>query len=308
MEHKSEDRNDFINGETSCHEDNHSDKIIDINETKKRKSKGKALIIFAWLLLFLQLLAFLVTIVSEHRRDSVIESLLSQFSSNALAGTIGYLFGNNLFGIFAFLLGVIAWIVSKKSRGQLTIVISILLISANVYLAFRLCNNDTSIINVQDNNNRILHRDDILGYEITYHKSWEINPLAPNAVFALKNSDDEKLGVLSVNVANLKMDSDQLRKFIRQDKGKQYIEQIRTRFPNAILIDTSETYLGSFPAFQTICSYTNKNLDYEMTIIAHQIVCIRNHKIWLINFESPKFSYEENLCIAKEFLKTFNFR
>lgn len=155
--------------------------------------------------------------------------------------------------------------------------------------------------------NYSVYRNDRVGFEITYPNSWERNSLNTNAVFAIKNKNEKKLGVLSVNVAKSSMNKSEFwnntNTFVRG------LEQdLKKRFPDSEVVEHGKTYLGSQPAYLISYIYTVRNLSFERQIVAFQVICIHSNKMFLINFESPDYSFEENVINFNSIIATFNFR
>ncbi len=153
-----------------------------------------------------------------------------------------------------------------------------------------------------------LYRNSMHGFELTWPSTWEINPLVQGPVFAIKNKDNLKLGVLSVSVGSLKTDNDKLMAQLEKDGGESVLRSVKNRFGDAELIAFEKTRISGFPAFMTTMSYGVNNLDFQMKVIAIQVVCIHAQKIYLLNFESPDFSFKENHRIFKAIASSFNFR
>ena len=155
--------------------------------------------------------------------------------------------------------------------------------------------------------NYSVYRNDRVGFEITYPNSWERNSLNTDAVFAIKNKNKNKLGVLSVNVAKYSMNKSEFwnstNTFVR---GME--QNLKKRFPDAEVVEHGKSYLGSQPAYLISYMYTVRNPSTEIQIVAFQVICIHNNKMFLINFESPDYSFEENVKIFKNIIATFNFR
>lgn len=153
-----------------------------------------------------------------------------------------------------------------------------------------------------------LYRNSMHGFELTWPSTWEINPLVQGPVFAIKNKDNSKLGVLSVSVGSLKTDSDKLMAQLEKDGGKSVLRSAKDRFGDAKLTAFEKTRISGFPAFMTTMSYVVNNLDFQMKVIAIQVVCVHAQKIYLFNFESPDFSFQENYRTFKTIMSSFNFR
>lgn len=153
-----------------------------------------------------------------------------------------------------------------------------------------------------------LYRNSTHGFELTWPSAWEINPLVQGPVFAIKNKDNSKLGVLSVSVGSLKTDNNKLMAQLEKDGGKSVLRSAKDRFGDAELIAFEKIRISGFPAFMTTMSYGVNNLDFQMKVIAIQVVCVHAQKIYLLNFESPDFSFKENHHAFKAIVSSFNFR
>lgn len=178
----------------------------------------------------------------------------------------------------------------------ITMVLFVGCVSADIQAA------DTQRANAQ------LYRNSTHGFELTWPGTWEINSLAQGPVFAIKNKDNSRFGVFSVSVGSVQTDSDKLMAQLEKDSGKSVLRSVKSRFGDAELIGFEKTRVSGFPAFMTTISYEVNNLDFRMKITAIQVVCIHVQKIYLFNFESPDFSFEENYRTFKTIMSSFNFR
>lgn len=152
-----------------------------------------------------------------------------------------------------------------------------------------------------------VYRNEQHGFEVSYPTSWEINKLSSGPVFALKNKDNNKLGVFSISVANLKMDEQQLWISVVTDKGGSLVEQTKARFGGATLRFAGETKLSGRRAYRTEIRYVLKNLNPEIPMINIQIMAAHNSRVYLINFESPESSFDENKVMLQAVAHSFNF-
>lgn len=183
-----------------------------------------------------------------------------------------------------------------KSHRPIMMGLFVVFLSANIQAA------DTAKVDAR------LYRNSTHGFELTWPSTWEINPLVQGPVFAIKNKDNSKLGVLSVSVGSLKTDHNKLMAQLEKDGGKSVLRGVKNRFGDAELISFEKTRISGFPAFMTTMSYGVSNLDFQMKVIAIQIVCVHAQKIYLLNFESPDLSFKENHRVFKAIVSSFNFR
>ena len=151
------------------------------------------------------------------------------------------------------------------------------------------------------------HRNDQLGFEISYLANWEQSQAPGKSAFFIKRKSATEPGTISINVANFTGNKG---KFMREVKAKpeKFIEKYKQRFPSAEMLENGETYLGGFPGYFITTNYTLKNLNIEIDIVAMQIFCIKDRKIYLVNFETPLLLFEKTFNEFQAIMATFNFR
>jgi hypothetical protein len=152
-----------------------------------------------------------------------------------------------------------------------------------------------------------IYRNNKLGFELTYPNTWEVNDLVPDAAFSIKNRNKNEFGTLSVSVANFTMDAAKYWANIDMIiRGLE--EKFRSRFPDAEIIERGETFLGGHPAYIIATQYTIRNLRFEMEVTNIQVQCIRNSKLFILNFETPNAYFQKNFLTFQAIAATFNFR
>lgn len=151
------------------------------------------------------------------------------------------------------------------------------------------------------------HRDDRLGFEISYLENWDRSQAPGNPAFFIKRKSATEPATISINVANF---TGNKVKFMREVKAKpeKFIAKYKQRFPSAEMLENGETYLGGFPGYYITTKYTLKNLNVEIDIVAMQIFYIKGRKIYLVNFETPLLLFEKTFNEFQVILATFNFR
>ena len=151
------------------------------------------------------------------------------------------------------------------------------------------------------------HRNEGLGFEISYLNSWEQSQAPGNPALFIKRKSTTEPGTISINVANFTGNKDSFMQEV-QSHPEKFIEEYKQRFPSAEMLEHGETYLGGFPAYFITTNYTLKNLNVEIDIVAMQIFCIKDKKIYLVNFETPLLLFEKTFNEFQAILATFNFR
>lgn len=151
------------------------------------------------------------------------------------------------------------------------------------------------------------HRNQVLGFEISYLDTWEQSQAPGNSAFFVKSKSVEEPATISIHVANFTDNSDS---FMREVKAHPeiFIEKFKQRFPSAEMLEKGDTYLGGFPGYFITTKYTLKNLNIEIDIVAMQIFCIKGKRIYLVNFETPLLLFEKTFNEFQAILATFNFR
>lgn len=151
------------------------------------------------------------------------------------------------------------------------------------------------------------HRNQALGFEVSYLVSWEESQAPGNPAFFIKRKSVEEPGTISINVANFTGNKESFMRDVKAHPEK-FIEKLKQRFPSAEMLESGETYLGGFPGYFITTNYTLKNLNVEIDIVAMQIFCIKGKRIYLVNFETPLHLFEKTFNEFQAILATFNFR
>lgn len=68
----------------------------------------------------------------NHHRDLSIEAMMASRDSRAIAGSIGFLLGSNIFGVIAAMLGFVVFLGSKRTAGKSLVAFSLVTIAINV--------------------------------------------------------------------------------------------------------------------------------------------------------------------------------
>lgn len=164
---------------------------------------------------------------------------------------------------------------------------------------------------VSDYEDRTLFRDELAGFEVAYPKTWERNPLVKGKRLAIRNSDTNKLGVISISVANAKndlADAEKFKAYFKDQLPAVLVKGMKDRFGNGELIQSDEKVLSGYSAVLLVVSYDIQQPTGELTIVSAQLHCLRNGKIYTLNFESPANSFEDNWATFEKVMTTFNFR
>jgi hypothetical protein len=153
------------------------------------------------------------------------------------------------------------------------------------------------------------YRNDKAGFEITYLDNW-VQATAPGKpVFFIKRKSTAEAGNISIDVRNLTGNKERFIQELRSDINKnRFIAKIRTRFPEAEVLEHGDTYLGGFPAYFISISYKIKNLGIEVEVVSFQVFCVRGTKVYLVNFETSVLFFEKVFNEFLAIIATFNFR
>jgi hypothetical protein len=158
---------------------------------------------------------------------------------------------------------------------------------------------------------RELFRDDEAGFEVAYPKTWEENPLQQKKRFAIRNSDTQKLGVISVSVARAKndvADPDKYMAFCREKLPSILVKGMEDRMGNGELIEHADLQLSGHPAHRFTMTYDVNQPTGSITLISSQVHCVKDGKLYILNFETPFVTFDENYSAFESVLSTFNFR
>jgi len=156
-----------------------------------------------------------------------------------------------------------------------------------------------------------LFRDEEAGFEVTYPKAWEVNPLTKGKRFAIRNSDASKLGVISVSVAkvnNEMADPDTYMKFCRETLPSTLVKSLKDRFGNGELVEHDDATLSGSPAHRVTVTYDVEQPTGSISLVSAQLHCVKDGKLYLLNFESPATTFDENWTAFEKVMSTFNFR
>ena len=153
------------------------------------------------------------------------------------------------------------------------------------------------------------YRNNELGFEISYSANWVRSRSPGNATFFIKRKFSTEPGTVSINVAPFT--GDEAVKFMAELKSApdRYLQRLKNkRFPNAEMVEHGDTYLGGFPAYFYIMTYSLRNLNKEIGIVTMQIFCVKGGRMFLVNFETQLHTFEKVFSEFKVILSTFNFR
>ena len=153
------------------------------------------------------------------------------------------------------------------------------------------------------------YRNDKLGFEISYLDNW-VQAAAPGKpAFFIKRKSTTEAGTILVDVKNFTGNKERFIQGMRSEINEnKFIAKIRTRFPDAEVLNHGDTYLGGFPAYFTSISYKINNLNIDVEVVALQIFCIRGTKMYLVNFETSALFFEKVFNEFQSIMATFNFR
>jgi len=158
---------------------------------------------------------------------------------------------------------------------------------------------------------RELFRDAVAGFEVAYPKTWETNPLVEGKRLAIRNSNSEDLGVISVAVAKAKGDLADPDKFVQQFKEEvpdALLASLKSRFGDGQVIRVDETVLSGQRAVLIVMSYDLQQPTGAISIASAQLHCLKEGIIYTLNFESPATSFDRNWTTFEKVMSTFNFR
>ena len=147
----------------------------------------------------------------------------------------------------------------------------------------------------------------MLGFAISYPSLWEEAESPGNTPFLIRNNNQNKLASISIDVTGFNGSKEKFMYALKTHPDG-FIEKYKKRFPNIELIESGETHLGSFPAYLLSFIYTMKNLNTEVDIVCFQILCIRDKKIYVVNYETDSNSFEKSFPDYDKIISTFNFR
>ncbi len=158
---------------------------------------------------------------------------------------------------------------------------------------------------------RELFRDEVAGFEVTYPKTWEKNSLTKGKRLAIRNADADKLGVISVSVATLKndlADPSVYLKFCKEKLADALVKGANERIGDGDLIEQGTVKLSGHDAYRVIITYDVRQPTGAVSLVSCQVHCPKNEKLYVLNFESPAATFEENWSAFETVLTTFNFR
>ena len=171
-----------------------------------------------------------------------------------------------------------------------------------VFLIFSLSQNAIATSKIKT------YRNNQLGFEISYPENWEQYQSPGNLVFSIKRKSITEPSTININVANFTGDKNRFMREIKKSNPEKIVQEFRKRFPDAKVLAKRETYLGGFPAYVIELQYSIKNLNIDINVITIQIFCIRDRKIYLVQFETPLILFKKTFNEFQAILATFNFR
>ena len=151
------------------------------------------------------------------------------------------------------------------------------------------------------------YRNNQLGFEISYLSNWAKSKYPDNPPFFIKRNSSTDVGTISVRVRNFTGDEESFMNEMRTTTNI-IISELQQRFPDAELGEHGDTYLGGFPAYLITTSYTIKNINIEIDVVAWKIFCIKGKRIYLVSFETTLQAFEKTFPEFEKILATFNFR
>lgn len=151
------------------------------------------------------------------------------------------------------------------------------------------------------------YRNDVLGFEISYPSYWEESESPGNTPFLIRNNTPNKLASISIDATNFEGNKQKFMYALKTYPNK-FLEKYKKRFQMIELIESGETHLGSFPAYLLSYIYTMKNLNTGVDIACFQILCIRENRLYSVNFETYMSFFEDTIGDFENIISTFNFR
>jgi len=144
-------------------------------------------------------------------------------------------------------------------------------------------------------------------FQISHPKDWRTSPQVDDARWKISKTVTNEMGMVSISVARYTGGDDSfLQKYLDQDESTLQ-ETLRQRFPDGRILEKGKTFLGSFPAIYFKNSYNLKNFNSEFSMIAIQIMCIRNGLLYVVTFETPQSSYQKSYPQFQGIISTFMF-
>ncbi len=147
-------------------------------------------------------------------------------------------------------------------------------------------------------------------FQIVYPVQWHQTdyPLDKSTVLFLERQYSEKdIGTLAFRVAPTSVDSGYL-KYLRTEVD-QFTTQIKSRFPDAMLLSSVQTSLGGYDAQAVFHSYSVRNPGTNHKVINLQIHCVKNKKLYMVVYETiGAEDYEEKMDEVILLLSSFMFK
>lgn len=143
-------------------------------------------------------------------------------------------------------------------------------------------------------------------FEISYPPTWAPASLSRNAVFVIYRLGGQEASVISVHVARFTGNKSELMERIRTNTDK-YVEQAKSRLPDASMVSHGETYLGSQPAYVYNIRYTVRSFEFEGETFARQIFCLRGDYMYQLKLEMTPPS-KQTEAEFRAIAASFNFR
>ena len=151
------------------------------------------------------------------------------------------------------------------------------------------------------------YRNEELSFEVSYLENWEESNAPDNPPFFIKRKSAKEPGTISIDVKNFTGDKAEVMRGMKANP-ENFTEKFKQRFPSAKMLENGDTYLGGFPAYYITTGYTLRNLNVEMHIVDMQIYCIKDKKVYLVNFETPLLLFKKTFSEFQAIMATFNFR
>lgn len=128
------------------------------------------------------------------------------------------------------------------------------------------------------------HRNQALGFEVSYLRTWEEYKAQGNPAFFIKRKSFEEPSTISIDVANFSGNKENFMREVKENP-KKLIDKYKQRFPSAEMLESGDTYLGGFPSYYITTNYKLKNLNTEMDIVAMQVLCIKEKGFTLLTLK-----------------------
>jgi len=144
-----------------------------------------------------------------------------------------------------------------------------------------------------------------LGFKISYLPSWQEVRKADNTFF-IKRNPESKGAIISINAKHFPKPETLIEQF--KANPELWSARLKRKFPDAKILSTGDTYLGSFPAYFIVSRYSIKNLNTNFDLTSLTLLCVKDNKVYNVTFETLTSSYKGLFPEFEKILSTFNFK